>query len=98
MVAVEASFRKQGLGKQSVTSLPRSVSTATRAVADTCTGSKLISAALVAMGACDEVVLEAEVTNAAALAMYEKLGFAKTKRLPKYYLSGKDAFRLKLTF
>ena len=43
----------------------------------------------------DEVVLEAEVTNEAALAFYDKLGFIRTKRLSIYYLSGKDAYRLK---
>ncbi|CAE7906382.1 MAK3 [Symbiodinium sp. KB8] len=47
---------------------------------------------------CDEVVLEAETTNASALRMYQRLGFLRTKRLPKYYMSGSDAFRLKLTF
>ncbi len=61
-------------------------------------GSKLVSACVQSMSKCDEVILEAEVTNKGALAMYEKLGFARTRRLPKYYLSGKDAFRLKLTF
>ena len=45
-----------------------------------------------------QVVLEAETTNASALRMYQRLGFLRTKRLPKYYMSGSDAFRLKLTF
>ena len=44
----------------------------------------------------DEVVLEAEDTNSAALNLYEKLGFSRDKRLHKYYLAGSDAFRLKL--
>jgi len=61
-------------------------------------GSKLVSASVRMMNECDEVILEAEVSNEGALAMYEKLGFSRTRRLPKYYLSGKDAFRLKLTF
>lgn len=43
-----------------------------------------------------EVVLETEVTNLAAIALYEKLGFARDKRLYRYYLSGVDALRLKL--
>ncbi|GBG64891.1 hypothetical protein CBR_g48357 [Chara braunii] len=46
----------------------------------------------------DEVALEAEVTNKAALALYENLGFIKAKRLHRYYLNGVDAFRLKLLF
>ena len=46
----------------------------------------------------EEVVLEAEITNVAALKLYEKLGFVKDKRLPKYYMSGIDALRLKLWF
>jgi peptide alpha-N-acetyltransferase len=41
-----------------------------------------------------QCVLEAEVDNDAALGFYRKLGFVRTKRLEKYYLSGKDAFRL----
>ncbi|KAF4684912.1 N-alpha-acetyltransferase 30 [Perkinsus olseni] len=49
------------------------------------------------MGA-DECVLEAEITNTAALGLYRKLGFIKTKRLPRYYLNGSDAYRLKYFF
>ena len=49
-----------------------------------------------AEGGCQEVVLEAEVTNGGALRLYEKLGFLRAKRLRRYYLSGSDAFRLKL--
>jgi peptide alpha-N-acetyltransferase len=49
-----------------------------------------------AAGGCEEVALEAEVTNAGALALYEKLGFLRDKRLQRYYLNGNDAYRLKL--
>ncbi|KAL6066499.1 N-alpha-acetyltransferase 30 [Balamuthia mandrillaris] len=45
---------------------------------------------------CEEVVLETEVTNKGSLALYEKLGFIKDKRLCRYYLNGVDAFRLKI--
>lgn len=45
---------------------------------------------------CEEVALEAEVTNDGALRLYEKLGFIRDKRLHRYYLHGADAFRLKL--
>lgn len=44
----------------------------------------------------DEAVLEAEATNAAALAAYQSLGFLRDKRLARYYLNGADAYRLKL--
>jgi peptide alpha-N-acetyltransferase len=44
----------------------------------------------------DEIVLETEDTNAASLALYERLGFARDKYLPQYYLNGSGAFRLKL--
>lgn len=44
----------------------------------------------------EEVVLETEVTNVAAVGLYERLGFLKEKRLHCYYLNGSDAFRLKL--
>lgn len=43
-----------------------------------------------------QIVLEAEESNHAALRMYAKLGFVRAKRLPRYYLNGSDAFRLKL--
>lgn len=51
--------------------------------------------AMVADG-CEEVALEAEVSNAGALRLYQKLGFMRDKRLHRYYLSGSDAYRLKL--
>ena len=44
----------------------------------------------------EEIVLETEITNVAALRLYEKLGFVRDKRLPRYYMSGIGAFRLKL--
>ncbi|KAF2322965.1 hypothetical protein GH714_032490 [Hevea brasiliensis] len=47
---------------------------------------------------CEEVTLEAEVTNKGALALYGRLGFIRAKRLFRYYLNGVDAFRLKLQF
>ncbi|CAL9198489.1 N-alpha-acetyltransferase MAK3-like isoform X1 [Musa acuminata AAA Group] len=47
---------------------------------------------------CQEVTLEAEVTNKGALALYGRLGFIRAKRLFRYYLNGVDAFRLKLLF
>ena len=47
-------------------------------------------------GGCEEVALEAEVTNSGALRLYAKLGFIRDKRLARYYLSGSDAYRLKL--
>lgn len=61
-------------------------------------GSKLVASAIEAMieKNCHEVTLEAEVTNAGALRLYENLGFIRDKRLEKYYLNGNDAFRLKL--
>jgi peptide alpha-N-acetyltransferase len=44
----------------------------------------------------DEVVLETEYDNESALRFYEKLGFVREKRLYRFYLNGKDAFRLVL--
>jgi len=44
----------------------------------------------------DEVVLETEYDNAPALSLYESLGFIREKRLYRFYLNGKDAFRLVL--
>lgn len=61
-------------------------------------GSSLVTKAIRAMIAddCDEVVLETEITNKAALRLYENLGFIRDKRLFRYYLNGVDALRLKL--
>jgi len=44
----------------------------------------------------DEIVLETEYDNFAALSLYESLGFIREKRLYRFYLNGKDAFRLVL--
>ena len=35
-------------------------------------------------GQCEEVVLEAEVTNSGALTLYQNLGFIRDKRLHRY--------------
>jgi len=61
-------------------------------------GATLVSKAIEAMieDEADEVVLETEVTNTAALILYERLGFSRDKRLFRYYLNGVDALRLKL--
>lgn len=61
-------------------------------------GRKLVSRAVARMVeiGCQEVALEAEVTNIGALHLYERQGFAREERLLKYYLNGVDAFRLKL--
>lgn len=42
------------------------------------------------------MVLETEYDNFAALSLYESLGFIREKRLYRFYLNGKDAFRLVL--
>jgi peptide alpha-N-acetyltransferase len=44
----------------------------------------------------DKIVLETECINTAALRFYEKVGFIRTRRMLNYYMSGNDAFRLKL--
>lgn len=61
-------------------------------------GRELVRRALERMQAmgCQEVALETEVCNTAALGLYERLGFAREERLLRYYLNGGDAFRLKL--
>lgn len=42
------------------------------------------------------MVLETEFDNEAALALYASLGFIREKRLHRFYMNGKDAFRLVL--
>lgn len=61
-------------------------------------GAALAKRAIAAMRAhpCDEIALEAEAGNLAALALYRSLGFVRDKRLHRYYLNGADAYRLKL--
>lgn len=49
-------------------------------------GKKLVVHAInemIAKGA-EEIVLETEITNVGALRLYERLGFVRDKRLPRY--------------
>ena len=73
-------------------------------------GRKLVKKSIDQMKAegADEVMLETEITNLAALRLYEckckywvqcifiAFGFVRDKRLAQYYLNGNDAFKLKL--
>ncbi|KAL6939667.1 N-alpha-acetyltransferase mak3 [Hanseniaspora osmophila] len=43
---------------------------------------------------CDEIMLETECSNEAALHLYEGFGFIRMKRLFRYYLNKGDAFKL----
>ena len=45
---------------------------------------------------CVQIALETEVTNTAAMKLYERLGFLRSKRLHRYYLNGNSAFRFML--
>ncbi|KAK7205612.1 acyl-CoA N-acyltransferase, partial [Myxozyma melibiosi] len=42
----------------------------------------------------DEIVLETRTDNEAALRLYERLGFVRSKRMHRYYLDSSDAYRL----
>jgi N-alpha-acetyltransferase 30 len=44
----------------------------------------------------NQIALETEVTNTAAMKLYEGLGFLRSKRLHRYYLNGNSAFRFVL--
>ena len=44
----------------------------------------------------DEVVLETEITNEAALKLYDSFGFLRHAHYKSYYLNGNDAYKLKL--
>lgn len=44
----------------------------------------------------DEIALETEETNIAAMRLYESLGFLRSKKLHRYYLNGNSAYRLLL--
>lgn len=44
----------------------------------------------------EEIVLETEVSNVAAMRLYERLGFLRSKKLHRYYLNGNTAYRLVL--
>lgn len=43
---------------------------------------------------CDEIMLETEVENKAALNLYESMGFMRVKRMFRYYMNQGDAFKL----
>ncbi|KAL4969687.1 peptide alpha-N-acetyltransferase MAK3 [Aspergillus stella-maris] len=59
---------------------------------------KLVRMAIDAMveGGADEIALETEITNTAAMKLYERLGFLRSKKLHRYYLNGNSAYRLVL--
>lgn len=44
----------------------------------------------------DEIALETEESNTAAMKLYESLGFLRSKKLHRYYLNGSSAYRLLL--
>ncbi|KAI0688495.1 acyl-CoA N-acyltransferase [Cytidiella melzeri] len=58
--------------------------------------STLVNRSVENMRKAGAVVLETEFDNSAALSLYESLGFIREKRLFRFYLNGKDAFRLVL--
>ncbi len=65
-------------------------------------GTELVKLSIAEMikGQCEEVVLEAEVTNSGALALYQNLGFIRDKRLHRYVLhknTASIAFGLQLS-
>lgn len=57
---------------------------------------KLVEKAIDTMveNGCDEIMLETEVENLAALNLYEGMGFIRMKRMFRYYLNEGDAFKL----
>ena len=60
-------------------------------------GRRLALEALHRMSAtCNELSMETEVTNTAALRLYESLGFVKDKRLTRYYLNGNECVQREL--
>ena len=60
---------------------------------------KLVRMAIDAMAEkqADEIVLETEDSNTAAMRLYEGLGFLRSKKLHRYYLNGSSAYRLVLS-
>ena len=51
---------------------------------------------LMTMKNADEIALETEESNTAAVKLYESLGFLRSKKLHRYYLNGSSAYRLLL--
>ncbi|KAI9772095.1 MAG: N-alpha-acetyltransferase mak3 [Geoglossum simile] len=90
MLAVKQECRGKGIGQLEIapSQLPANNSLATRLV-------RMAIDAMIERDA-DEVALETEITNTAAMKLYERLGFLRSKRLHRYYLNGNTAFRLVL--
>ncbi|KAM0678753.1 N-alpha-acetyltransferase 30 [Binucleata daphniae] len=63
-------------------------------------GTKLITACLQSflVNNISIIVLETESNNTAAIHLYEKIGFIKTDYYDRYYLDGKDAYRLQFSY
>ncbi len=91
MLAVKKDLRGKGIGQLSYDQIEEYV-------ADDQTATNLVERAIRKMidNNADEVVLETEITNPAAMKLYENLGFLRSKRLYRYYLNANDAFRYKL--
>ena len=88
MLAVDKCFKNVGIG----TTLARAV---IRAMADRGCDEVCI-AIYVEIYQFLQIVLETEASNNTSLALYARLGFIRESRLFRYYMSGSDAFRLKL--
>ncbi|EDV96425.1 N-alpha-acetyltransferase 30A [Drosophila grimshawi] len=61
-------------------------------------GTKLVEKTIEAMllEHVDEIALETELSNKAALRLYESLGFIREKRMLRFYMNGVDALGLRL--
>ncbi|KAF7980396.1 hypothetical protein HWV62_38198 [Athelia sp. TMB] len=92
MLSVSKDWRKRGIGISFVLGHGMNLTARCRIA------STLVRNAMEAMkeNNVEEIVLETEFDNHAALSLYESLGFIREKRLYRFYLNGKDAFRLVL--
>ena len=91
MLAVKAEHRGQGIATKLVRMAIDAMIEQNADEVRSCTHCTLLSYAYAA-----QIALETEVTNTAAMKLYERLGFLRSKRLHRYYLNGNTAFRFVL--
>lgn len=88
MLSVRTDYRKRGIATQLVTmAIDEMISSGAEEVS-------VVAATQSTNLTRAQIVLETEVDNNTSIAFYKRLGFMSEKRLYRFYMNGKDAYRL----
>ncbi|TIB70855.1 hypothetical protein E3Q23_04015 [Wallemia mellicola] len=87
MLSVRSEYRKKGIATKLVRmAIDEMIST----------GAEEVSLGIISLQLPNrqQIILETEVDNNTSIAFYKRLGFMREKRLYRFYMNGKDAYRL----